>query len=181
MLQIKSINVVCRVFDLYIKLLLFVFAGLAGCQQLQVPFTPKTSTSNVSWQDLTIQRDSLPTSKTPNDDINAEAVELNVPVSTTNPEPDVPVMTAAPQKVNPQIFLGQSPDQLKNSLGVPSILRTEGNVEIWQYQFSDCVVDFFFYETAGKLAATHVDMRSPFLGDQLDHAACKYALYKISQ
>ena len=43
------------------------------------------------------------------------------------------------------------------------------------------VVDFFFYETAGKLAATHVDMRSPFLGDQLAHAACKYALYKISQ
>ena len=181
MLQIKSTNVVCRVFDLYIKLLLFVFAGLAGCQQLQVPFTPKTSTSNISWQELTIQRNSLPTSKTPNDDINAEAVELSVPVSTTNPEPDVPVMTAAPQNVNPQIFLGQSPDQLKNSLGVPSILRTEGNVEIWQYQFSDCVVDFFFYETAGKLAATHVDMRSAFLGGQLDQAACKYALYKISQ
>lgn len=181
MLQIKSTNVVCRVFDLYIKLLLFVFAGLAGCQQLQVPFTPKTSTSNISWQELTIQRDSLPTSKTSNDDINAEAVELSVPVSTTNPEPDVPVMTVAPKNVNPQIFLGQSPDQLKNSLGAPSILRTEGNVEIWQYQFSDCVVDFFFYETAGKLAATHVDMRSPFLGDQLDHAACKYALYEISQ
>ena len=181
MLQIKSTNFVCRIFNLYIKLLLIVFAGLAGCQQLQVPLTPKTSTSNISWQELTIQRNSLPTSKTPNDDINAESVELGVNVATPNPEPDVPVMTVAPQNVNPQIFLGQSPGQLKNSLGAPSLLRTEGNVEIWQYQFSDCVVDFFFYETAGKLAAMHVDMRSPFLGDQLDHAACKYALYKISQ
>ena len=181
MLPIKSTNFVCRDFGFYIKLLLIVFAGLAGCQQLQVPLTPKTGTSNISWQELTIQRNSLPTSKKPNDDINAEAVELSVPVSTTNPEPDVPVMTVAPQNVNPKIFLGQSPDQLKNSLGAPSILRTEGNVEIWQYQFSDCVVDFFFYETAGKLAATYVDMRSPFLGDQLDHAACKYALYKINQ
>jgi hypothetical protein len=181
MLQIKSTNFVYRVFDLYIKLLLVVFAGLAGCQQLQAPFTPKTGTSNTSWQELTIQRNSLPTSKTPIDDINAEAIEMSVPVSTTNPEPDLPVMTVAPQNVDPQILLGRSPDQLKNSLGAPSILRTEGNVEIWQYQFSDCVVDFFFYETAGKLAATYVDMRSPFLGDQLDHAACKYALYKISQ
>ena len=181
MLQIKSTNFVCRVFDLYIKLLLIVFAGLAGCQQIQMPFTPKTSTSDVSWQELTIQRNSLPTPKMPDDDINAEAVELSVPVSTTNPEPDVPVMKVAPKNVNPQIFLGQSPDQLKNSLGAPSILRTESNVEIWQYQFSDCVVDFFFYETAGKLTATHVDMRSPFLGGQLDHAACKYALYKISK
>ena len=87
MLQIKSTNVVYRVFDLYIKLLLFVFAGLAGCQQIQVPFAPKTGTSNISWQELTIQRNSLPTSKKPNDDINAEAVELSVPVSTTIPEP----------------------------------------------------------------------------------------------
>ena len=181
MLQIKSTNFAYRVFDLYIKLLLVVFAGLAGCQQLQAPFTPKTGTSNINWQELTIQRNSLPTSKTPNDDINAEAIELSVPVSTTNPGPDVPVMTVAPQNVDPQILLGQSPDQLKNSLGAPSILRTEGNVEIWQYQFSDCVVDFFFYDTAGKLAATHVDMRSPFMGGQLDQDACKHALYKISQ
>ena len=181
MLQIKSTNFVYRVFDLYIKLLLVLFAGLAGCQQLQAPVTPKTGTSNISWQELTIQRNNLPTSKTPKDDINAEAIELSVPVSTTNPEPDVPVMTVAPQNVDPQILLGQSPDQLKNSLGAPSILRTEGNVEIWQYQFSDCVVDFFFYEMAGKLAAKHVDMRSPFLGGQLDQAACKHALYKISQ
>ena len=181
MLQIKSINFACRVFDLYIKVLLIAFAGLAGCQQLQVPFTPKKSTSNISWQELTIQRNSLPTSKTPNDDIDAETDEPSVPVSTTIPEQNVPVMTVAPQNVDPQIFLGQSPDQLKNSLGAPSILRIEGNVEIWQYQFSDCVVDFFFYEMAGELAATHVDMRSPFLGGQFDQAACKYALYKISQ
>ena len=171
----------CRIFSLYIKLLLVVFAGLTGCQQLHVPFTPKTDTSNISWQELTIQRDNLPTSKTPDDDINAETVELSVPVSTTIPEPDVPVMTVDPQNVDPQLFLGQSPNQLKNSLGAPSIIRIEGNVEIWQYQFLDCVVDFFFYKTAGKLAATHVDMRSPFLGGQLDQAACKYALYKISQ
>ena len=181
MLQIKSTNFVCCVFDLYIKLLLIAFVGLTGCQQLQVPFTPKTDTSNITWQKLTIQRNSLPTSKTPKDDINAEAVELSVPVSTTTPEPDVPVMTVVTKTVDPKLFLGQSPDQLKNSLGAPSILRTEGSVEIWQYQFSDCVVDFFFYGTGGKLAATHVDMRSPLLGGHLDRAACKYALHKISQ
>ena len=79
------------------------------------------------------------------------------------PESDLPVMTVAPQDLDPQLFLGQSPDQLKNRLGAPSILRKEGNVEIWQYQLSDCVVDFFFYDKAGTLAATHTDMRSPFL------------------
>ena len=162
-------------------MLLLVFAGLAGCQQMQIPVAPKTDSSKISWKELTIQRNSLPTSKTPNDDINAEAVELSVPVSTTIPEPDVPVMTVVTKTVDPKLFLGQSPDQLKNSLGAPSILRTEGNVEIWQYQLSDCVVDFFFYDKAGTMEATYTDMRSPFLGGQLDQAACRHALQKISQ
>ena len=171
----------CRVFDLYSKFFLVVFAGLTGCQQLQVPFTPTKNKSDISWQELTIQRDNLPTSTTPNDDINTETVEQGIPISTAIPETDAPVMTVAPQNLDPQLFLGQSPDHLKNSLGAPSILRTEGNVEIWQYQLSDCVIDFFFYDTAGTLAVTHTDMRSPFLGGQLDQAACEYALYKISQ
>ena len=108
-------------------------------------------------------------------------MELNAPASTMIPESDVPVMTVAPQDLDPQLFLGQSPDELKNRLGAPSILRKEGTVEIWQYQLSDCVVDFFFYDKAGALAATHTDMRSSFLGGRLDQAACRHALYKINQ
>ena len=170
-----------RVFHSYNTMLLLMYAGLAGCQQLQVPVAPKTDTSNINWKELTVQRDNLPTSTNSNDNIEAEAVELNAPVSTMLQESDVPVMTVAPPDVDPQLFLGHSPDQLKNRLGAPSILRKEGNVEIWQYQLSDCVVDFFFYDKAGTLAATHTDMRSPFLGGQLDQAACRHALYKISQ
>ena len=162
-------------------MLLLMFAALAGCQQLQVPVAPKTDSSNISWKGLTIQRDNLPSSTTPNENITGEAVELNAPDSTVIPEPDVPVMTVAPQDLDPQLFLGQSPDKLKNRLGAPSILRKEGAVEIWQYKLSNCVVDFFFYDKAGTLAATHTDMRSPFLGGQLDQSACKQALYKINQ
>ena len=181
MFQIRFANLVRRVFNPYNKLLLLIFVGLAGCQQLQVPVAQKTDSSNISWKGLTIQRDNLPSSTTPNENIADEAVELNAPDSTMIPESDVPVMTVAPQDLDPQLFLGQSPDELKNRLGAPSILRKEGNVEIWQYQLSDCVVDFFFYDKAGTLAATHTDMRSPFLGGQLDQAACRHALYKINQ
>ena len=162
-------------------MVLLLFVGLTGCQQLQFPAPPKTDSSNISWKGLTIQRDNLPTSTNPNENIKAEAVELNAPDSTMILESDLPVITVVPQDLDPQLFLGQSPDKLTNRLGAPSILRTEGNVEIWQYQLSDCVVDFFFYDKAGTLAATHTDMRSPFLGGQLDQAACRHALHKISR
>ena len=170
-----------RVFDLYNTTVLLIFAALAGCQQLQVPVTPKTDSSNISSGDLTIQRDNLPASANPNENIDTEAVELNAPDSTMIPESDLTVIIVAPQDLDPQLFLGQSTDQLTNRLGAPSILRKEGNVEIWQYQLTDCVVDFFFYDKAGTLAATHTDMRSPFLGRKLDQASCRQALYKISE
>ena len=170
-----------RFFNFYSTMLLLMLAGLAGCQQLQDPVARKTDSPNISWKDLNIQRDNLPSSTNPNENIAAAAVELNAVNSTMIPESDVPVMTVAPQDVDPQFFLDQSPEELENSLGAPSILRKEGTVEIWQYQLSDCVVDFFFYDKAGTLAATHTDMRSPFLGSQLDQAACRHKRYKIRQ
>ena len=170
-----------RIFHLYDKIAFLILAGLTGCQQLQVPVPSKTDPSNISWKGLNIQRDNLPTSTNANENIKAEAYELNEPASTMIPESDLPIMTVDPQVLDPQLFLGQSPKELKNRLGVPSILRKEGTVEIWQYQLSDCVVDFFFYDKAGTLTATHTDMRSPLLGGQIDQAACRQALYKINQ
>ena len=181
MFQIRFAKLVPRFFHPYNTMLLLIFAGLAGCQQLQVPVVQKTDSSNISWKRLTIQRDNLPSSTTPNENIADEAVELDAPDSTMIPGSDVPVMTVAPQDLDPQLFLGQSPDKLKTHLGAPSILRKEDTVEIWQYQLLDCVVDFFFYDKAGTLAVTHTDMRSPFLGGPLDQAACRHALYKINQ
>ena len=181
MFQIRSAKLVHRVFHSYNKMLLLMLAVLAGCQQLQVQGVPKTDPSNISWKGLTVQRDNLSSSTIPNENIAREVVDLNAPDTTIVPETDVPATTVAPQDLDPQLFLGQSPDELKNHLGAPSILRKEGTVEIWQYQLSDCVVDFFFYDKAGTLAATHTDMRSPFLGAQLDQAACRHALYKINQ
>jgi len=90
-------------------------------------------------------------------------------------------MTVAPQGLNPRVFLEQSPAQLKSRLGAPTTLRQEGQVNIWQYQLPECVIDFFFYDKAGTVVATHSDMRSPFLGGTLDEAACKLALFKIDQ
>ena len=170
-----------RVFHLYNTTVFLIFAGLAGCKQLQVPVAPITDSSNINWKELSFQRDNLPTFTNPEENIEAGAVELNAPDTTMTPESDLSVINVAPQDLDPQHILGHSPDQLKNHLGTPSILKKEGNVQIWQYQLPDCVVDFFFYAKAGTLAVTHTDMRSPFLGGQLNQAACRHALYKISQ
>ena len=95
-----------RILHLYDKMVFLILAGLTGCQQLQVPVPPKTDPSNISWKGLTIQRDNLPTSTNANEDIKAEAFELNAPDSTMIPESDVPVLTVTPQDLDPQFFFG---------------------------------------------------------------------------
>ena len=169
------------VFHRYNRWLSSLAVGLAGCQQLPGAVGPNTDSSNISWKGLTIQRDNLPTSKEPDENSEAKAVDINEAVSAIIPEPELPVMTVTPQGLDPRLFLEQSPAQLKSRLGAPSTLRQEGQVDIWQYQLPECVVDFFFYDKAGTLAATHTDMRSPFLGRKLDQASCRHALYKISE
>ena len=108
-------------------------------------------------------------------------MDINEAVSSIITESEVPVITMAPQDLDPSLFIKQSTEQLKIRLGVPTTLRHEGQVDIWQYQLSECVVDFFFYDKAGANVALHTDMRSPFLGGKLDETACKLALFKIDK
>ena len=170
-----------HVFNRYNIWLFLLVVGLAGCQQLPGAVGPKTDSSNIRWKGLTIQRDNLPTSKEPDENIEAEAVDINEAVSAIIPEAELPVITVATQDLDPRVFLEQSPAQLKSRLGVPTTLRQEGQVNIWQYQLPECVIDFFFYDKAGTVVATHSNMRSPFLGGTLDEAACKLALFKLDQ
>ena len=181
MSQIRFANLLRQVFHLYNIWLLLLFTGLAGCQQLPGAVGLKTEPSNISWKNLSIQRDKLPTSEDPDENIEVDAVDISEAGSAIVPEQELPVVEVTPQGLDPHLFLDQSPAQLKSRLGAPTVLRQEGQVDIWQYQLPECVVDFFFYDKAGAPVATHTDMRSPFLLGTLDEAACELALFKIDQ
>ena len=108
-----------RVFHRYNIWLLLLVVGLAGCQQLPGAVGPKTDSSNISWKGLTIQRDNLPTSKEPDENIEAEAVDINEAVSAIIPEAELPVMTVAPQDLDPRVFWSSRPRNSKAALVRP--------------------------------------------------------------
>ena len=93
-----------------------------------------------------------------------------------SPESVVPQMVLiAPKVFNPKDIMDLTIPMLIQDLGHATITRQEGPVEIWQYHFKNCVVDFFFYsinEFAPKLTAKNWDMRSAMIGSNLDRAAC---------
>ena len=87
-----------------------------------------------------------------------------------------PKIIDLPETFDPKGIIGFTPTALVSNLGKANMIRQEGNVEVWQYQFDSCVVDFFFYlidEKASKLISKDWDMRSAIMGNHLDRDNCR--------
>ena len=50
-----------------------------------------------------------------------------------------------PRTFDPAKITGFATPILAHNLGKANMVRKEGLIEVWQYQFGTCVVDFFFY------------------------------------
>ena len=76
---------------------------------------------------------------------------------------------------DPTQIIGFATPILVHNLGKANMVRKEGPIEVWQYQFGSCVVDFFFYpigKGSSQLILKTWDMRSTIMGDRLDRGSC---------
>ena len=68
-----------------------------------------------------------------------------------------------PKTFDPTKIIGFATPTLIHNLGKANMVRKEGPIEVWQYQFRSCVVDFFFYpivKGSSKLILKTWDMRT---------------------
>jgi hypothetical protein len=73
---------------------------------------------------------------------------------------------------------------LIHDLGIANMIRQEGPVEIWQYRFAECVVDFFFYplsQGSSQLIIKDWDMRSAVIGGRVNEDKCLLAMDRRHQ
>jgi hypothetical protein len=87
-----------------------------------------------------------------------------------------PKDVAGPKIFDPTEIIGFATPILIHNLGSANMVRKEGPIEVWQYRFGSCVVDFFFYpvdEGASGLILKTWDMRSTIMGDRLDRDSCR--------
>lgn len=80
-----------------------------------------------------------------------------------------------PKTFNPAKIIGFATPILIHNLGKANMVRKEGPIEVWQYQFRSCVVDFFFYPTgkgSSQLILKTWYMRSTIMGNDLDRGRC---------
>ena len=97
--------------------------------------------------------------------------------------PPVQPTPVQPMKVQPpfrpKAMIGSASIFLVRDLGIATMIRQEGPIEIWQYRFAACVVDFFFYpvrQGSSQLIIKDWDMRSAVIGGRVNEGKCLAAM-----
>ena len=180
-------------------------ALLMACQQV-TPTPIKTASSSINLEindDAPIKPASIgptepqspPSPSVPDDTLSSDPIDQNnnqneIDIATgtvtesietaENPataSPNVTPKVAATRKTfDPVKIIGFATQTLLHNLGRAKIIRTEGPIEVWQYQFESCVVDFFFYpfdEGSSQLILKTWDMRSTIMGNSLNKDDCR--------
>ena len=84
----------------------------------------------------------------------------------------------------PKAMIGSASIILIRDLGIANMIRQEGPIEIWQYRFAKCVVDFFFYpasQGSSQLIIKDWDMRSAVIGGRVNKGKCLAAMDRHHQ
>ena len=116
-------------------------------------------------------------------DITEETVIAAIP-----PTPPVQPTQVQPEPVQPtfrpKAMIGSASIILIRDLGIANMIRQEGPIEIWQYRFAACVVDFFFYpasQGSSQLTIKDWDMRSAVIGGRVNEGKCLAAMNRHHQ
>ena len=102
------------------------------------------------------------------------AIPPKTPVQPTQVQPE-PVQPT----FRPKAMIGSTSIILIRDLGIANMIRQEGPIEIWQYRFAACVVDFFFYpasQGSSQLIIKDWDMRSAMVGSRVNEGKCLAAM-----
>jgi len=183
------------------------FAALVVACQPVAP--PVVTTSSLQAEDMAITGSTIATDvagmKKPTIKITSAATLADATAEQTSSEPTgnettdaqsaidlaVSSITVAPAKATPirpsfqpENMVGSVAPSLLKGLGDATMIRQEGAVEIWQYRFASCVVDFFFYPTSDGTMQKIIkgwDMRAAVIGDRLNKPQCLTAMDRLHQ
>ena len=118
------------------------------------------------------------TSETQSGEAKPEAIVPEIVIPAPAPVPPPP-----PPEFKPDTVLSKPDTVLLSLLGAADIIRTEGQVRIWQYRLDRCVFDFFLtpkndMKQNGVYAVRDWAYRATIMGVSANELICRRALAK---
>ena len=108
-------------------------------------------------------------------DDNTKDTEIAAIPATPPVQPTLVQPVKVQPPFRPKAMIGAASIILIRDLGIANMIRQEGSIEIWQYRFAECVVDFFFYpasQGSSQLIIKDWDMRSAVIGGRVNEGKC---------
>jgi hypothetical protein len=94
------------------------------------------------------------------------------PAHDTASQPAAPILSS-----DSSAFIGLAEQDLATVLGKPKLVRKDDPAEVWQYSGADCVVDFYLYDSDGRMTVAFVEARD----SQADNAPTERCVKSLLQ
>lgn len=127
----------------------------------------------VSPETIAPETSEPPTITEAGDDVVATEPEVTATIIV----PPIPIKPpAGPRQIYPALLLGETAQALQDALGTADRVRTEGQMQIWQYYTAACVLDFYLYPGDETLVIAHYHGRNPIFEAVLNSYQCQVQL-----
>ena len=132
--------------------------------------------------DLAFTKDNFENKKTKTD---REILDKKIIESKTHQENKIASLTTIPQiplklppikKIKINSLINVKVENLESVLGKPNFVIVDEGMNLWQYEFGKCIVDFFLKFNENNYSVVFIDIRATELGYFTDMTTCENEL-----
>ena len=90
--------------------------------------------------------------------------------------PQFPLKSPPIKKIKINSLINVKVENLESVLGKPDFVIVDGGMNLWQYEFGKCIVDFFLKFKENNYSVVFIDIRATELGYSTDMTTCENEL-----
>ena len=90
--------------------------------------------------------------------------------------PQIPLKLPPIKKIKINSLINVKVENLESVLGKPDFVIVDGGMNLWQYEFGKCIVDFFLKLNEDNYSVVFIDIRATELGYSTDITSCENEL-----
>ena len=90
--------------------------------------------------------------------------------------PQIPLKSPPIKKIKINSLINVKVENLESVLGKPDFVIVDGGMNLWQYEFGKCIVDFFLKLNEDNYSVVFIDIRAAELGYSTNMTTCENEL-----
>ncbi len=136
----------------------------------------------VDTNDLAFTKDNFENNKTKTDreNLDKKIIETKIhqenKIASLTTIPQAPIKPPPTKKIKISSLINMKVENLEGVLGKPNFFIVDEGMNLWQYEFGKCIVDFFLKSNENNYSVVFIDIRASELGYSTNITTCENEL-----